>query len=351
MINWGIIGTGKIAYDVGFAIQSIPDCKIIGVSTRNLENAKKYATRLNLKSYFNDTNQLMGLESIDILYISTPNHLHASLIELGLKHGKHILCEKPMTIHAEQLSKLKKLANQKQLFLMEAMWTMFLPSIRQFLDQTQRIGKIRLIQGSMGFILAKERCFHQELGGGSILDLGVYLISLTYALLGKPTEILSQKLNLHGDVETSASISLKYNQDAIAHLLCSFDTQLENSFIVFGEKGSVKLEAPFFRSAIISFQKFYPASHEIDSIKNPFQSFPLLKNGSSWKQRLFHKLNLGQQQKIAAYQGNGYQYQILEVVKCLKNTQLESTILPIDHSIEVLKVIDNINTNKNENKS
>lgn len=348
MIKWGIIGTGKIAFDVGFAIQSLPTCQITAVSSRKIENAKKYAQRLKVASFYDDYDHLIGLDEVDIIYISTPNSLHAELIESGLNKGKHILCEKPMTIQADRLIQLKELAAQKQLFLMEAMWTLFLPSVRHFLKETQKIGHIRLIQGSMGFSLSKDRCFRKDLGGGCILDLGVYLISLTYAILGQPNELLAQKTTQRGDVETSATISMKYKQAALAQLMCSFDVQLENSFTVYGEKGAVKLEAPFYRTAILSFQNYSPSYENIDAIKNPFDSFSALKNGPSWKQRLYNNLPFKKQQKVIPFAGNGYQYQIIEVLKCLKNNQLESSIIPIDHSIQVIKIINKLNTNENQ---
>jgi len=344
VIKWGIIGTGKIAYDVGFAIQAQASCQMVAVGSRKIENAEKYARRLKLTAYYDDYDRVLGRDDVDIVYIATPNALHADLIEKALRQGKHVLCEKPMTLRAHRLRQLKELATQRRLFLMEAMWTLFLPSVRRFLSDVKQVGNIRLIRGSMGFPLAKERCFRKDLGGGCIFDLGVYLVSLTYAVLGTPDQFYAQKISRRGDVETSATISLQYGRTALADLLCSYDAHLENTFSVYGDKGALTLEAPFFRSAMLSFRKYGPVNESTDAVRNPFDAFSVLKNAASWKQRLYHRFHLGKRHKIVPFEANGYQYQIREVVKCLETNQIESAILPVEHSARVIGILDKLIT-------
>ncbi len=347
MVKWGIVGTGKIAYDVGFAIQSIKACQLVAVSSRNMDNAKKYATRMHISTFLDDYKTMIALDIVEVVYISTPNALHAELIEFALQQGKHVLCEKPMVVQSAQLEKLKELAAQKQLFLMEAMWTMFMPSVRYLLTHLAQIGSIKMVQGSMGFVLEKERCFKENLGGGALLDLGIYLISLTYALLGQPNHLVAQTSSRKGDVETSAGFLLKYD-DAVVNLTCSFDVQLDNSFTVYGEKGSLTLKSPFYRSAIIQLEKYSSHTENVEDIRNDFRSFGPLKSAPAWKQRIYDKLHLGKSQIIIPFRGNGYQYQIQEVVDCLRTHRLESAILPIDHSIQVIKIIEKLRNINNE---
>ena len=347
MVSWGIIGTGKIAYDVGFAIQSVKDCELIAVSSRSLKNAKKYADRMHISTYLDDYKAMILLDEVDIVYISTPNSLHAELIEFCLQQGKHVLCEKPMVIESFLLEHLKELAAQKQLFLMEAMWTMFVPSVRYFLSHLAQIGDIKMVRGSMGYVLDKERCFKEELGGGALFDLGVYLISLTYAFLGQPNELVMQSISQKGNVETTAAFLMKYD-DAVANLTCSFDVQLDNSFTVYGTKGSLTLKSPFYRTVLVQLEQYKASDGDIDGIRNNFRSFGPLKNAPSWKQRILDKLNIGAQKKAIPFRGNGYQYQIQEVVHCLGAHQLESAIMPIDHSMKVIKIIEKLRSKNYE---
>ncbi len=341
MKKWGIIGTGAIAYDVAYAIQSIKDNQIIGVSSRKLENANQFANNLNIPNKYDDIQSLIQNPEIDIVYIATPNALHYQNIVACFEKGKHVLCEKPLVLSVDEAKEVSRISKEKGLFLMEAMWTRFIPSIEHMIDLVMKgeIGEIRMIQGSFGAILQKDRCFDKSLGGGAIWDLGVYLVSLTHALLGDPMKIDTNLVKGNGDVDTNASIVLSYSSGAIATLNCSYEAQLENTFVIQGTKGMIKIDSPFYRSSILEISMFGPIEEKPHQRKNPYQLFGPLKNAQSLKERVFHTLGKNSKKMVIPFHGNGYHYQIQEVIKCINNNKIESIKMPMSHSISVIDII------------
>ncbi len=341
MKNWGIIGTGAVAYDVGYAIQSIKENQIIGVSSRKLENANLFANNLNIPNKYNDTQSLIQNPDIHIIYIATPNALHYQNIVSCFQNGKHVLCEKPLVLSVDEAKEIARIGKEKGLFLMEAMWTRFIPSIEKMIDllKNGEIGEIKMIQGSFGAILQKDRCFNKSLGGGAIWDLGVYLVSLTHAILGDPKEVDAHVVNGNGGVDTNASIVLSYSSGAIATLNCSYEAQLENTFVVYGTKGMIKVGSPFYRSSILEISSFGPIEEQPHQRRNPYQLLGPLKNAQSLKERVFHTLGKNSKKMVIPFHGNGYHYQIKEVLNCIDNKKIESSKMPLSHSISVIDII------------
>lgn len=341
MKNWGIIGTGAIAYDVAYAIQSIKDNQIIGVSSRKLENAKQFANNLSIPNKYDDVQSLIQNPDIQIIYIATPNALHYQNIVACFENGKHVLCEKPLVLSVDEAKEIARISKEKGLFLMEAMWTRFIPTIEKMIDLVKKgeIGKIRMIQGSFGAILQKDRCFNKSLGGGAIWDLGVYLVSLTHTLLGDPQKVDTNIVNGNGGVDTNASIALTYSSGAIATLNCSYEAQLENTFIVYGTKGMIKVGSPFYRSSILEISSFGPIEDKPHQRRNPYKLLGPLKNAQSLKERVFHTLGKNSKKIVIPFHGNGYHYQIEEVLNCINNKNIESPKMPLSHSISVINII------------
>ncbi len=269
-------------------------------------------------------------------------------MKLCFENGKHVLCEKPFTLNAAQAAEIQKLAADANKFCMEAMWTRFIPSIRKAseLIKAGEIGEIRMIKGSFGTKLTKGSRFDLNQGGGALLDLGVYLVSLTHLFLGKPEQIQAEMLIGKTGVDEQAVMTLKYGNGAIASLSCSFQAELDNEFTIFGDKGSIRLGAPVYRPSTLYLSKSSGVAgaggNEAAIRKNPYK-FPLFLRFSPHFKGILITLTGRQSKKLVVpFEGNAYHYQIQEVNNCLRKSKQESDIMPLDHSIAVLHSMDEV---------
>lgn len=346
MLNWGIIGTGRIAYDVAYAINFIAGNKIAAVASRKKENAASFAGTFGARTCA-DYHDLVKDKDIDIVYIATPNALHYEIMKLCIENGKHVLCEKPFAVNAKQAEEIKVAAGAAGKFCMEAMWTQFIPSIRKTCEliNAAAIGEIRMIRGSFGAKLNKESRFDLNQGGGALLDLGVYPLSLTYLFLGMPDEIQGEMIIGKTGVDEQTIISLKYASGAMASLSCSFRAELDNEFIIFGEKGSIRIGPPFYRTSKIYLSESSGEARAQSAVpvnRNLYKYPFFLRFAPLLKENLIRLPGTQMKKLIVPFEGNGYHYQIMEVNECLREKRIESQRMPLSHSVAVLKIMDEV---------
>ncbi|MCA9886617.1 MAG: Gfo/Idh/MocA family oxidoreductase, partial [Anaerolineae bacterium] len=195
-IRWGILATGWIADQLAEAIISQPDADCLAVGSRSQESADKFGDKWGIPRRYPTYEALAADPDVDVIYIATPHNLHYENMKLCLNAGKHVLCEKPLTVNAAQAQECLDLAKEKGLFLMEAMWMKFIPAVRQMQKWVAngRIGTVRLVQANFAFNIPFNphgRLFDPELAGGALLDMGIYTSTLAHLVLGKPARILS----------------------------------------------------------------------------------------------------------------------------------------------------------------
>ena len=196
-IKWGIIGCGKIAHKFASDLSLIEDAELFAVASRSKEKAKEFQLKHRAIKSYGSYNQLLNNEDIDIVYIATPHVSHAKWSIKAMNHGKHVLCEKPLAINKTETLQILETSKKTNRFFMEALWTRFNPSfvaIKKLVSE-KVIGNIKYIQADFSFksnFPVSSRVLNLDLGGGAILDIGIYPAFLTYALLGIPTEIISQ---------------------------------------------------------------------------------------------------------------------------------------------------------------
>ncbi|MCF8001894.1 MAG: Gfo/Idh/MocA family oxidoreductase, partial [Halanaerobiales bacterium] len=194
-INWGIIGTGFIAQTLADEFKYINQGKITAVASRSREKAEEFTQKNNIEKSYSSYEDLAKDDEIDVVYIATPHNLHFENTLLCLNNNKHVLCEKPIAVNEKQTKEMFKLAKEKELFLMEAMWTYFLPPILKVKEWIEegKIGDIRLLTARVGINAIKKenkRLFDPALAGGALLDTGIYPVALSnYLLKGKPKDI------------------------------------------------------------------------------------------------------------------------------------------------------------------
>lgn len=311
--KWGILGAGRIAEKFCSALSFVEGAEVYAVASRDLDKAKAYAAKYNAARYYNDYNDLVNDDNIDVIYIATPHVFHYEQTMLCLQHNKAVLCEKPMSVSYQRTQEMIAAATRNKVFLMEGLWTACMPfmeKIRSLITE-DTIGKLQYVSADFGFAAPKDldgRLYNKALGGGSILDVGVYPISLATIILGNPSVIKSiSKLSETG-IDEYANIIMQYEGGETAHVISAinFNTPVEAEII--GTKGIIQIGNPWFKATGFSVRI----------------NDETLQNYST--PHLF----------------NGFEHEITEVMHCLDNGLLESNKVPHHLSLSVSKIMDEV---------
>lgn len=316
-LNWGILATGKIAETVAKAMKFMENSEennmeLLAAASRSSDKAENFAKRHGIKRAYSSYEELVSDPDIDVVYIATPMSCHFENTKLCLNAGKHVLCEKSVTLNASEFKELMDLAKEKKLFLMEAMWTKCQPAFRKAKEwvESGKIGKIKMIKADFSNAVPydeNDRLFIKELGGGAILDLGVYPITFVSAFLGThPEEIHTYSHLGKTNVDFDDSIILKY-KDAYGITFCGFDFEDENKAIIVGDKGRIVMGNWFHCTA---------------------------------ETTLYDDMGNVLDKQVLPFKFNGYEYEIEEVNKCIREGRLESDIIPHSDTLDIMKIME-----------
>ncbi len=313
-IRFGIMGAGKIAERFAHAASLTECAEVIAVASKTHEKAENFAKRNNIPR-FCDYETLVNSPDIDAVYIATTHNFHYENIKQCLNAGKHVLCEKPMVLTEKDASELFESARSKGLFLMEAMWTRFLPSMkkaRQWIMNGE-IGKMQTMSGMIAFKGDEDpesRLINASLAGGALYDIGVYMIEIASFLAGEPIEEVIGKVrrDKRTGVDVISSFILSFNSvDAVLQCLVTSDTR--EYFIVSGDAGFIEI----------------PRSHVSDEC---------YLYGSDMKLREHFRAEFPE--------GNGFVYEIEETADCINSGMTESEIMPGKVTVECAKVFEKL---------
>ena len=255
--TWGIIGPGRIAQKFAEAVASIDDAVVGSVASRDTDRAGSFATAYGIQRTARSYEALAADESIDAIYIATPHRFHFQQAMMCLEAGKHVLIEKPITVNATECEMLVESAREKNLFVMEALWTRFLPvysEVRSWLD-AGRIGEPMVLSSTFCFPITTdrpERLWRHDLAGGALLDIGVYSIAVSqWAMQRNPIDLIASG-HLNGErVDDRITASLLYappseaSDRPVSQFTCSFQSQGPNNFAISGVDGTIVIEARF----------------------------------------------------------------------------------------------------------
>ncbi|TDT72574.1 putative dehydrogenase [Hypnocyclicus thermotrophus] len=310
MLNWGIIGAGNIATKFMNDFRYVLGGRMIAVASKSLDKAKKFAKKYEIKNYYDSYEELLNNKEIDVVYIATTHNFHYENMKSCIEHGKNILCEKPITLNKNQFEEIIKLAKEKNLFVMEAMWMYFIPAIERAVEwiKEDEIGDIKLIKAEFGLKIPfdpQARLYNKELGGGALLDLGIYPISFACFLANSEYEQV-ESMAIKGDtgVDEYVSILIKFKNGIQAELSTSSRQNFENRAFVYGTKGSLSLE------------KFWMCK----------------EMQLRTKTRIINYTDEGRY--------NGYNFEADEVCKCIQEGKLESDIASHSKTLQVLEIMD-----------
>lgn len=311
-IRWGILSTARVATSFVESLKMVPDAEVVAVGSRSLERAKEFGGRFDIPHCHGSYEELVRDPDVDIVYVCTPHVFHHDHVMLCLDGNKHVLCEKPFTLNAVQASRLVRTARAKDLFLMEGMWMRFFP-VMQTLRASIRvgtIGDIKMMRSGLSMyqkVDPEDRLFKKELGGGALLDLGVFPISLTSMFLGKPQDFCGfAELGSTG-VDMQAACTFTFPNGVLAVLSVSFLTSTPQETVIYGTRGSIRLHTSW----------LCPSAYTI------------AVNGSKEVVEM-------------EYEGSGYQFEVQAIHKALKNGKTESEIMPLDESVDIMRTLDQL---------
>jgi predicted dehydrogenase len=317
-IKWGILAPGHISRGFAAALKVTGDADLYAVASRSYEKAASFAQEFGFQKVYGSYSELADDPEVDVIYIATPHHLHFDNAMMCLKKGKPVLCEKPFTINSKQLEILVKTARDKKVFLMEAIWTRFLPGIlktMQLIEEGQ-IGQVKILNADFGFKAdynPESRLYDPFLGGGSLLDIGIYPVFLSLLLLGYPDKIEAVATKAPTGVDESMSISLSYKNGALASLHCTFAAHTNTDANIYGDKGKIHLKRQWLRANELVFNRNDEPLQEL--------TFPS--------------------------KAKGYEYEAEEVMRCLNMGLTESPVLGLDFSLQLMKLLDAIRKKSN----
>jgi predicted dehydrogenase len=311
--NWGIIGLGKIANKFAQDIQLIKNARVHAVASRSLEKAKAFGDTYNANHCYGSYEALMKCPDLDVVYIATPHVFHCEHALLCLNNKIPVLCEKPFAMNLAEVRNMIAAANNNRTFLMEALWTRFLPTTLKVLELIENgaIGTVQTVKADFGFKAnfdPKGRLFDQNLGGGSLLDVGIYPVFLSLLVLGKPNKINAIAAIGKTNVDESCGMLMKYSDNKMAILHASVVNKTTTEAFIYGTEGTIRINTRW---------------HEPTSLT-------LMQNDKEPKDIFFE------------FDSNGYRYEAEEVQRCLGKRKLSSPLMSHKFSLDLIELLDDI---------
>jgi predicted dehydrogenase len=310
-LGWGLIGTGGIAQSFAADLMYTESGRAAAVGSRHMDSANRFADRLNIPNRHASYEALVADPDVDVVYVATPHPMHHANALLALRAGKPVLVEKAFTMNATEAEELVATARAEGLFLMEAMWTRFLPhvaEIRRLLAEGA-LGEVVTVTADHGQWFAQDRDFRlfaPELGGGALLDLGVYPVSFASMVLGKPDRIVTLVDPAFTGVDGQTSMLFGYASGAQAVLTCTLFAESPTRGAIVGTDARIEIDGNFYA----------PTSFDVISRTGERTHFE------------------------ASHEGRGLWHEAEEVARCLREGLLESPFMPLDESVQIMQTMD-----------
>lgn len=307
--NWAILGCGHIAEKFALELQELPQASLYAAASRDLSNAQNFATQFGFKKAFGSYEDMVKDPNVDVVYIATPHTFHLEHTLLCLNHKKAVLCEKAFAINSKEVQQMISSSKENNTFLMEAFWVVFTPKFKKVFEliETQNLGKLNFVESVFHFLAdynPQSRIYNIDLGGGSLLDIGIYPVFTALMFLGMPKNIKTTVHFSPTGSEESIAMLLEYNEGATAVLSSSFKSHEKIDTALCFEKGIIKYN------------------------RNQDEPIILIKDGLK-KEVTFEKCK-----------NSGYKYEALHVMDCLNKNLIESPILTNQVSLNLMGILD-----------
>lgn len=310
-IKWGIIGPGNIAKKLAEAIKGTEGSELYAVASRSLERARTFSEKYKIEKVFGSYEEMVNDSAVDVVFIANLKSQHLETAKLALSNGKPVLCEKPLTVNAEQAKELISIARQNDVFLMEAMWMRYNPNIikvKEWIDEGC-IGQVKKIEADFSFVCEPDSVLRlPEFGGGALLDLGIYPISFANLIMGRfPDSTTSDCTMTSTGVDGVDTVTFHWNTGEKAELSFGIDRFGPMKATVIGTNGYIEVLPPFHGAQVICLHN----SQGVKEISIPCRI-------------------------------NGYEYEVEEVVRCLDMGLKESPKMPLNETYDTMKLMDGL---------
>jgi predicted dehydrogenase len=312
--NWAILGCGKIATKFANDLKLLPNANLYAASSRDIERAQKFASDFGFDVAYGSYEEMVADKNVDVVYIATPHSFHHNHTLLCLKNKKPVLCEKAFALNAVEVEEMIACARDNNTFLMEAFWTMFQPSFNQAMEilKSGELGKLKIVRSDFAFnapFLEDKRLYNAKLGGGSLLDIGIYPVFAALSSLGVPEKIKSFAEFSATGTEESINILFQYKNGEMANLTSSFSSYSPTQTEYLCEKGYLVLNPRWYTPTDITIWK---EGGEVRTIESQHR------------------------------EGSGYQYEAQHVMKCLDSGLIESPKMSWQMSLKLMGILDRI---------
>jgi predicted dehydrogenase len=312
-VRWGILGTGGIAHDFVTDLRLTDSGLAAAVGSRSQESADRFGDEFDIAVRHASYESLVGDPGVDVIYVATPHPMHHDNAILALQAGKPVLVEKPFTMNAREAREVVRVAREHGLFAMEAMWTRFLPHIAVIRDWLAQglLGDVVTVSADHGQWFAEDpefRLFAAELGGGALLDLGIYPVSFASMVLGTPSRIVSMNDPAFTGVDAQTSMLFGYDGGAQAVLTCTLRAQSPTRAAIVGTEARIEIEGSFYAPAAVTLIPRTGVPTRIESV----------------------------------HEGRGLRHQADEVARRLAAGDVESPLMPLDETISIMQTLDTV---------
>jgi predicted dehydrogenase len=311
-MRWGVAGPGGIATRFAEAMRLVDDGEIVAVASRSRERADAYGDRFGVPRRYADYDELAADDNVDAVYVATPHARHEADTLRYVAADKHVLCEKPFALNAHQVERMSAAARRHGVFLMEALWSRFLPAYRILADllAEEKIGQPLLVEADFGFrmpVAAEHRLFDPALGGGALLDLGIYPLNLCQFVLGNPDRITADAALGTTGVDEQVAAVLGYPGGALGVAKAAVRVPMACTGRIAGTDGWIDIPA-----------FMHCPDHLVVNVAGKIERIE------------------------APWEGDGLQFQVLEMQRCVAEGRTESSIMPLDDSLGLATMMDAI---------
>ena len=319
-VKWGIVGTGNIATQFAQGLQLVEHAQIAAVASRSIDSATAFAQRFEIPKCYGSYEDMAKDTELEIIYIGIPHPQHFDAVMLFLEAGFAVICEKPLGVNAAQAEKMIAKAREKNVFLMEGMWTRFFPAFQKALEwvRSGRIGQPKMIHATFGYDASsnkKQWRFAHDMAGGALLDVGIYPLALTFAMFGADPVKVSSAAYIENGVDEYNTFTLEYADGRIAVLSDGIGIKLDNSVFIGGTEGSVMLGEGW----------WHPSRAE-------FAPWGETDVGISEKRDVFDQ----------PYSSSGFQYEAKAVQQYYLEGLKEAPIMPLEETLIIARMMDTL---------
>ncbi len=310
MINWGIIGTGNIAHKLASDMQYVTDGRLYAVASRSQQKADSFAREFGISKAYEGYENLAADPDVQAVYIATPHSDHYASTLMMLRNKKAVLCEKPLAVNVSQAKEMIRVARENNVLLLDALWSVFLPGMLKVQEWISEglIGDLKLITSEFGFtseVETESRLYDPNLAGGALLDIGIYTILLPYWIFGsKPERLETIAKMTETKVDEQTGILMSFPGERMAQSISGINVPLKNHSTIYGTKGYIDIP------------EYWKAEQVWLKTEEKEEYFE--DNRSSW----------------------GYDFEVREVNRLIKEGKTESPIVSYQKSIELMEILD-----------